>query len=154
MERVVLVHGFTQTSASWGPVAERLARRFEVVPVDLPGHGGSGAVKVGFAEAAGLVGGTGGPAAYVGYSLGGRLCLRLALDRPDLVRALVLIGGAPGIAHAGGGGERRGRLCRRLALAGPGLGGPGVVIGGSPGIADAGGRAGRRAADERLARRI
>jgi pimeloyl-ACP methyl ester carboxylesterase len=56
MERVALVHGFTQTSASWGPVAERLARRFEVVPVDLPGHGGSGAVRVGFAEAAGLAG--------------------------------------------------------------------------------------------------
>jgi 2-succinyl-6-hydroxy-2,4-cyclohexadiene-1-carboxylate synthase len=117
MERVVLVHGFTQTSASWGPVAERLARRFEVVPVDLPGHGGSGTVRVGFAEAAGLVGATGGPAAYVGYSLGGRLCLRLALDRPDLVRALILIGGSPGIADAGGRAERRAadeRLARRI----------------------------------------
>jgi 2-succinyl-6-hydroxy-2,4-cyclohexadiene-1-carboxylate synthase len=117
MERVVLVHGFTQTSASWGPVAERLARRFEVVPVDLPGHGGSGAVRVGFAEAAGLVGATGGPAAYVGYSLGGRLCLRLALDRPDLVRALVLIGGSPGIADPAGRAERRAadeRLARRI----------------------------------------
>jgi 2-succinyl-6-hydroxy-2,4-cyclohexadiene-1-carboxylate synthase len=117
MERVVLVHGFTQTSASWRPVAERLARRFEVVPVDLPGHGGSGTVRVGFAEAAGLVGATGGPAAYVGYSLGGRLCLRLALDRPDLVRALILIGGSPGIADAGGRAERRAadeRLARRI----------------------------------------
>src|SRR5215207_6610784 len=107
MERVVLVHGFTQTSASWGPVAERLARRFEVVRVDLPGHGRSGAVKVGFAEAAGLVGKAGGRAAYVGYSLGGRLCLRLALDRPDLVPALVLIGASPGIAEAAGRAERR-----------------------------------------------
>ena len=117
MERVALVHGFTQTSASWGPVAERLARWFEVVPVDLPGHGGSGAVRVGFAEAAGLVGKAGGPAAYLGYSLGGRLCLRLALDRPDLVRALVLIGGSPGIADAGGRAERRAadeRLARRI----------------------------------------
>jgi 2-succinyl-6-hydroxy-2,4-cyclohexadiene-1-carboxylate synthase len=117
MERVVLVHGFTQTSASWGPVAERLARRFEVVRVDLPGHGGSGAVRVGFAEAAGLVGKAGGPAAYVGYSLGGRLCLRLALDRPDLVRALILIGGLPGIADAAGRAERRAadeRLARRI----------------------------------------
>jgi 2-succinyl-6-hydroxy-2,4-cyclohexadiene-1-carboxylate synthase len=117
MERVVLVHGFTQTSASWGPVADRLARRFEVVRVDLPGHGGPGAVEVGFAEAAGLVGATGGPAAYVGYSLGGRLCLRLALDRPDLVRALILIGGSPGIADAAGRAERRAadeRLARRI----------------------------------------
>src|SRR4029453_10310556 len=61
MERAVLVHGFTQTSASWGPVAERLARRFEVVPVDLPGHGGSGAGRGGVAEGAGVGGGAGGP---------------------------------------------------------------------------------------------
>ena len=62
--RVVLVHGFTQTLASWGPVAGRLARRFEVVRVDLPGHGGSGDVRAGFAEAAGLVGEAGGVGAY------------------------------------------------------------------------------------------
>jgi 2-succinyl-6-hydroxy-2,4-cyclohexadiene-1-carboxylate synthase len=107
--RVVLVHGFTQTLAAWGPVAERLANRWEVVRVDLPGHGRSGAVRVGFEEAAGLVGAAGGAGAYVGYSLGGRLCLRLALDRPDLVRALVLVGASPGIA------DPRERAARRAA---------------------------------------
>ena len=106
-ERVVLVHGFTQTLASWEAVGERLAGRFEVVRVDLPGHGGSGGVRVGFEEAAGLVGEAGGVGAYVGYSLGGRLCLRLALDRPDLVPALVLIGASPGIGDPGGRAERR-----------------------------------------------
>ena len=106
-ERVVLVHGFTQTLASWKAVGERLAGRFEVVRVDLPGHGGSGGVRVGFEEAAGLVGEAGGVGAYVGYSLGGRLCLRLALDRPDLVPALVLIGASPGIGDPGGRAERR-----------------------------------------------
>ena len=32
--------------------------------------------------------------------MGGRLCLRLALDRPDLVRGLMLVSASPGIADA------------------------------------------------------
>src|SRR6266545_948250 len=88
--RVVLVHGFTQTLAAWEPVAARLGARWRVLRVDLPGHGGSAA----------------GRAAYVGYSLGGRLCLRLALDRPDLVRALVLLSASPGIADPAARAER------------------------------------------------
>jgi 2-succinyl-6-hydroxy-2,4-cyclohexadiene-1-carboxylate synthase len=105
--RVVLVHGFTQTQAAWEPVAARLRARWRLVRVDLPGHGGSAGVRAGFAEAAGLVGECGGRAAYVGYSLGGRLCLRLALDRPELVRTLVLLGASPGIADAAERAERR-----------------------------------------------
>jgi 2-succinyl-6-hydroxy-2,4-cyclohexadiene-1-carboxylate synthase len=115
--RVVLVHGFTQTLAALGAVAERLPAGWEVVRVDLPGHGGSGAVRVGFGEAAGLVGAAAGVGAYVGYSLGGRLCLRLALDRPDLVRTLVLVGASPGIADPGERAARRaadGRLADEL----------------------------------------
>src|SRR6266511_2218146 len=96
-ERVVLVHGFTQTLAAMEPLATRLRDRHELVRVDLPGHGGSTPPLVGFAKAAALLGEAGGAAAYLGYSLGGRLCLRLALDRPELVRALVLIGASPGL---------------------------------------------------------
>src|SRR4029453_15144251 len=106
--RVVLAHGFTQTMASWEAVGKRLGGGWEVRGGGVAGQGGWGAVRAGFGEAAGRVGEAGGSAAYVGYSLGGRLCLRLALDRPDLVRALVLIGGSPGIADAGGRAERPG----------------------------------------------
>jgi 2-succinyl-6-hydroxy-2,4-cyclohexadiene-1-carboxylate synthase len=49
----------------------------------------------------------GGAGTYVGYSLGGRLCLRLALDRPDLVEGLVLVGASPGIADPVARAERR-----------------------------------------------
>ena len=96
--RVVLVHGFTQTLRSWDPVAARLVTRRSVARVDLPGHGGSAPVRLDFVETTAALGAVGGEAAYVGYSLGGRLCLRLALDRPDLVTALVLLGASPGLA--------------------------------------------------------
>lgn len=100
--RVVLVHGFTQTHRSWDEVASALRGRFDLVRVDLPGHGGSARLRLGFAETAAAIasacGTPAGPATYVGYSLGGRLCLRLALDRPDAVRSLVLIGASPGLA--------------------------------------------------------
>ena len=97
-DRLVLVHGFTQTLRSWDALAAALADTFQVVRVDLPGHGGSAGIEMEFAEAAAAIGEAGGPATYVGYSMGGRLCLRLALDRPDIVQALVLIGASPGLA--------------------------------------------------------
>ena len=53
-----------------------------------------------FAATAHAIGESGGQAIYVGYSMGGRLCLRLALDRPGTVRALVLVSASPGIADA------------------------------------------------------
>lgn len=34
---------------------------------------------------------------WIGYSMGGRLCLHLALDRPEAVEALVLLGATAGI---------------------------------------------------------
>lgn len=106
--RLVFVHGFTQTRRSWDAIAERLAGRFEVVTVDAPGHGDSAAVAADLVEGAALLGAAGGHATYVGYSMGGRLALHLALARPDLVQALVLIGATAGIEDDG---ERAAR-CR------------------------------------------
>jgi 2-succinyl-6-hydroxy-2,4-cyclohexadiene-1-carboxylate synthase len=60
-----------------------------------------------FATTARAIGVAGERAIYVGYSMGGRLCLRLALDRPDLVRGLVLVSTSPGIAN---GEERAARV--------------------------------------------
>lgn len=95
--RLVLVHGFTQDRRCWGPVATALAADHEVVRVDAPGHGRSAAVAAGVDDGAAMVGEVGGHATYLGYSMGGRLCLALALARPDLVRALVLVGATAGI---------------------------------------------------------
>jgi 2-succinyl-6-hydroxy-2,4-cyclohexadiene-1-carboxylate synthase len=95
--RLVLVHGFTQTGRSWGPLATELARHHEVVRVDAPGHGRSAAEQVDMVEGARLLGEAGGRASYVGYSMGARLCLHLALADPRRVTALVLLGGTAGL---------------------------------------------------------
>lgn len=112
--RIVLVHGFTQTGTTWDEVARRLTDEAQVVRVDLPGHGGSSELRMSFEATAAAVGSCGGRAAYVGYSMGGRLCLRLALDRPDLVATLVLVGASPGVIDPAERAERR-RSERRLA---------------------------------------
>ena len=97
-ERVVFCHGFTQTSTSWKPVAERVAALgYESVVVDLPGHGGSTGVRADLRRAADMLTTMFGPASYVGYSLGGRLCLQAALLYPATVRRLAMIGANPGI---------------------------------------------------------
>ncbi len=96
-QRLVFVHGFTQTGRSWRPIAERFAEAYEVVLVDAPGHGGSADIEVDLAAGAELLGAAGGRATYLGYSMGGRLALHLALARPDLVERLVLLGATAGI---------------------------------------------------------
>lgn len=113
--RVVLLHGFTQGPGSWDGLAGRLTRAgYEVVRVALPGHGESGEVRLSFEAAAGAAAEAGGPGAWIGYSMGGRLALRVALDRPDLVRGLVLLGASPGLTDPA---ERAARRARDETLA-------------------------------------
>src|SRR6266508_2804996 len=86
-ERVVLVHGFTQTLAAMEPLATRLRDRHELVRVDLPGHGGSTPPLVGFAKAAALLWEAGGFASYLDYSHGRPFCLRRAFDLAQVLGA-------------------------------------------------------------------
>lgn len=92
-----LVHGFTQTSASWGPFGARLGSICAVTALDAPGHGGSSAVAAGLDDGAELIAAAGGPGAYLGYSMGARFALVLALRRPELVERLVLVSASAGI---------------------------------------------------------
>jgi pimeloyl-ACP methyl ester carboxylesterase len=86
---------------SWKPIAEQfVARGLQAVVVDLPGHGGSANVRADLRRTADMVAQLGGEGTYVGYSLGGRVCLHLALMYPHLVKSLVVIGAHPGIADA------------------------------------------------------
>ncbi|HEX6631876.1 MAG TPA: 2-succinyl-6-hydroxy-2,4-cyclohexadiene-1-carboxylate synthase [Gemmatimonadaceae bacterium] len=120
---VLLLHGFTGSSATWAPLQEALADACDMVAVDLLGHGESDApadparYAAGrcAADLAGLLDVLGiEAAAVVGYSMGGRMALRLALDQPRRVRALVLESASPGIADVAG---RAARVAADAALA-------------------------------------
>lgn len=106
-DRLVLVHGFTQNARCWGPFADELARHRRLALVDAPGHGGSGHDDADLDTAGALLGEAGGSADYLGYSMGGRMALHLALDRPELVRSLVLVGATGGIDDPAERAERR-----------------------------------------------
>lgn len=105
--RIVLVHGFTQTGRSWDALTTSLCADHEVVAVDAPGHGDSAEVHADLDHGAMLLADVGATATYVGYSMGGRLCLHAALARPELVEGLVLISATGGIDDAGGRAARR-----------------------------------------------
>lgn len=106
-ERITFLHGFTQTGRSWLPVASAFARDHDVLLVDAPGHGASAGVRADLRRAGDLLAQTAGESTYVGYSMGGRICLHLALAYPHLVSRLVLLSATAGIADAADRAARR-----------------------------------------------
>jgi 2-succinyl-6-hydroxy-2,4-cyclohexadiene-1-carboxylate synthase len=107
--RLVLLHGFTQTAGCWGPVGDDLARDHELVRLDAPGHGSASDVRANLHEGARRTAEAAGRGVYVGYSMGARLALHVALDHPEVVQGLVLVGGTPGIEDDGARATRRAR---------------------------------------------
>ncbi len=94
---ITLLHGFTQTAECWGSFADQLATSHPILAIDLPGHGGSAAIRGDLTQSAAMVASTITPSIVIGYSLGGRIALHLALAFPDLVERLVLIGATGGL---------------------------------------------------------
>ena len=112
----ILLHGFTQTGRSWASVTAEVGERYRCFAPDLPGHGDMAWRRPCTPGAV---------AAYLravpteryllcGYSMGGRLALRAALENPDRVSRLILVSCGPGIADAA---ERAARTKEDLALA-------------------------------------
>lgn len=120
---LVLLHGFTGSAATWAPHAEEFARRFLTVSVDLLGHGLSGSpddpARYGIAhcveDVLGVMDSLGIRRARVlGYSMGGRIALALAIAAPERVAALVLESASPGLRS---GEARRARAVQDAELA-------------------------------------
>ncbi len=129
---LLLLHGFTGSGRSWdgGPadaavgLAEAaVAAGFTTIAPDLPGHGGTAWREGGRSRPAELSRATiersaddlppllralGHARAHVvGYSMGARVALRLAISHPACVASLVLEAPSAGIADAGGRAARR-----------------------------------------------
>ncbi|MBO8141324.1 MAG: 2-succinyl-6-hydroxy-2,4-cyclohexadiene-1-carboxylate synthase [Firmicutes bacterium] len=104
---VLLLHGFTGSLETWDPFVPAWARRFQVIAVDLLGHGETrGPLDAAryrmercAADLAALIERlAAAPAHVLGYSMGGRAALHLALLEPRRIRTLVLESASAGIA--------------------------------------------------------
>ena len=96
---LLFVHGAGASSAVWLGMLHRLARSRRSVALDLPGHGRSeGRVQsiAAMRDAVGLTAATLclGRSVLVGHSMGGLVALAAALEWPDKVAGLVLVGSA------------------------------------------------------------
>jgi 2-succinyl-6-hydroxy-2,4-cyclohexadiene-1-carboxylate synthase len=102
VDRLVFLHGFTQTHHHWHGPAHLVTERLETAPalafVDLPGHGLARDDRHGDIDSCGprLID-LAGRGTYVGYSMGGRIALVAAAAGALAVERLVLIGATPGI---------------------------------------------------------
>ena len=110
---LVMVHGSWLSRQTWDPVIPQLAESFRVLTYDRRGHGeserpsGQGSVREDVADLAALIEHLGLASAWVaGQSFGGSITLRLAGERPDLLRGIAahepplfsLVAGDPAVA--------------------------------------------------------
>jgi 2-succinyl-6-hydroxy-2,4-cyclohexadiene-1-carboxylate synthase len=107
---LLLIHGFTGSGAAWADCIPAFAPWFDVIAVDLPGHGANLNGASVEATAEGLAHRYGGLHPHVlGYSLGARVALRLAVVHPASLRRLILESPSAGLS------EPEARTDRRMA---------------------------------------
>ncbi|MBB4285461.1 alpha/beta fold hydrolase [Roseospira goensis] len=100
---LVILHGLFGSGRNWGLIARRLAAQgWRVITPDLRNHGASpweaamdypamaADLRTLLDETAGTT-----PAVVAGHSMGGKAAMRLALESPDRVRALIAVDVAP-----------------------------------------------------------
>ena len=114
---LLLLHGFSGAASTWHDIVNRLAPDFQLIAIDLLGHGASDApadiasyrMEAVAADIVDLLDQLAvRDTSLLGYSMGGRLALFLACTYPGRFRALVLESASPGLA------DERARADRRL----------------------------------------
>ncbi len=117
---LMLLHGYTGRGSDMDELARAFEREFETIAPDLPGHGRSLAQAAHEFDAClddlvATLAATGQRRAHwLGYSMGARLALAVALRHPERVDTLVLLAGRAGIEDSA---ERATRLAADEALA-------------------------------------
>lgn len=120
---LLLLHGFTGSAASWEALLPQLATRQRIIAPDLIGHGHSAvpadttrytmphcvADLLALLDVLQIE-----QVAVLGYSMGGRVALHLAMAAPQRVRALILESASPGPDDPN---ERAARIQSDAALA-------------------------------------
>jgi 2-succinyl-6-hydroxy-2,4-cyclohexadiene-1-carboxylate synthase len=103
---LIVLHGFTGSTETWADLGSRIGARCMMIAVDLPGHGMSTSPMIPerydlnrlsddlarVMDAIQIESAT-----ILGYSMGGRAALRMALNRPERIDALILESTSPGI---------------------------------------------------------
>lgn len=106
---VLLLHGFTGSGSALSDLVEALSPGFTCVAMDLLGHGGSDSPRdperyrlQELAQDALAVADSLGPGQFglFGYSLGGRVAMRLALLHPGRIARIAIESASPGIEDA------------------------------------------------------
>ncbi|MAU08641.1 MAG: 2-succinyl-6-hydroxy-2,4-cyclohexadiene-1-carboxylate synthase [Anaerolineaceae bacterium] len=108
-DTLIVLHGFTGSTAQWQPFVDAWAQHFHVVLVDLLGHGQTDVpesasryrlkhVRRDLLKLIDAV--SDGPAHLLGYSMGGRIALYMAVNHPNLFQSLILESASPGLESA------------------------------------------------------
>ena len=94
---LVLLHGWGMNAHVFDGLGTRLSDDFEVRALDLPGHGGRAALPVNTLHswADDLAQQLPDNATLLGWSLGGQVAMRAALDHPHKIARLILLASTP-----------------------------------------------------------
>jgi len=120
---IVLLHGFTGDTSTWQLLRTTLEASYQVIAIDILGHGKSDKPSTVTSyhmqnvarDIVQLMDGLSVHQAHLlGYSMGGRLGLYLAVNYPDRLLSLILESASPGLATEQ---EREERRIRDNALA-------------------------------------
>ncbi len=97
---LLIVHGLYGSARNWGAVARRMSAGREVITVDMRNHGqspwhDSNSYPDMAGDLAEVIGHIGAKVDVMGHSMGGKASMVLALNRPDLIRRLIVADIAP-----------------------------------------------------------